>query len=67
MSARIFCDACDRDITEEARVSVHVLSNLLSSKDRDTLTMTINSKIKGANWDWCISCAQKRGIEIEER
>lgn len=56
---RIFCDGCDRDISEEPYVSVRINS-------RGSALFDHRTKIKPDDWDWCIMCATNRSIKIAE-
>lgn len=52
---RIFCDGCDRDISEEAHVSVRIAP----------ARSIMEPEVKLASWDWCVTCALSNGIRVE--
>jgi hypothetical protein len=53
---RIYCDACDRDISSEPRLVVEVPLGRWPP----------TSKVKSKMWEWCLTCAKAHAIEIEE-
>jgi hypothetical protein len=55
---RVYCDACDRDITDEPHARV-IIELPLGRR-------SFESKIRPKLWDWCQTCAKSHGIEFEE-
>jgi hypothetical protein len=54
---RIYCDACDRDISDEPHVRLIV---------EVPFGRGAPHKAKPRMWDWCQTCAKSHAIEIEE-
>jgi hypothetical protein len=57
---RIYCDACDRDISDEPHV------RLIVEVPFGPWPPQHKYKVKPKLWDWCQTCAKSHGIEFEE-